>query len=297
MASATQDKARGLLTGAYDMHLHAAPDGYGRNVDYIEAAEDAADLNMKAIVFKDHHFPTVGLARMTNKIVPEIDSMGSITISNSIGGFNAEAVREAVKRGARAVWFPTLDSPRFVGTKRHSKHLDFAHVERSAGPGYPPLHAITPEGEVLKEVVDVLSIVRESGVLLGLAYMSRAEAVPVIKKAQEMGIDRIVFSHPQSVIGLPLSHQTELVNMGVYLAFNYLNCYVNHGDLPVEDLAEMIRSAGDYAVLSSSGGQASLPTPAELMLKGTEALLNEGIQEAQLKKMLQTNPAYLLRDG
>lgn len=37
-----EQQAREILKGGYDIHIHAAPDGFLRNVDCFDAARDAA---------------------------------------------------------------------------------------------------------------------------------------------------------------------------------------------------------------------------------------------------------------
>src|SRR6185436_11824370 len=46
------------LSGAIDMHAHAAPDGVQRKLDAVDLARLAKERGMRAIVLKNHYEPT-----------------------------------------------------------------------------------------------------------------------------------------------------------------------------------------------------------------------------------------------
>src|SRR4051812_21919152 len=56
------------LSGAIDMHAHAAPDGVSRKIDAIELARLAKERGMRAIVLKNHYEPTQSLAYIVRKV-------------------------------------------------------------------------------------------------------------------------------------------------------------------------------------------------------------------------------------
>ena len=56
-------ETRRLLHDAVDLHIHSAPSHFPRNVNDIEAAQNAAS-GMKAIVIKNHRESTVGRAKL-----------------------------------------------------------------------------------------------------------------------------------------------------------------------------------------------------------------------------------------
>lgn len=289
-----RNQAMELLKGAYDLHIHAAPDGYDRSVDCIEAARDAAGLKMAGLVFKDHHFPTDGLAYLVNKIVPSVKCFGSITISRSTGGFNPEAVYRAGCRGAKIVWFPTLDSAHFISWSSRATHInhlkDKTGLERFSG-----YRILNDKGAIVPGVEDVLSVIKELDLVLGMGHMSVEETFSLVKLAKEFGIEKMKISHPQSSLGLPKGQQKELASLGVYMSYTYLNCIPGHGNLSVEALKDMIDTVGpDRAVLSTDAGQLSVPKPSVLMLRFIEALLGQGISPKNIETMTKHNPEKLL---
>ena len=53
------------------IHLHSGPDGMPGRVDAVEAAEQAADAGMKAIMLKNHSYPTTPVAIIAREMAPE----------------------------------------------------------------------------------------------------------------------------------------------------------------------------------------------------------------------------------
>ena len=60
--------ANEMLKGAIDMHLHCGPDTMPC-IDPIEAAEQAKQAGMRAIVLKNHHYTTAPLAEIVGQLV------------------------------------------------------------------------------------------------------------------------------------------------------------------------------------------------------------------------------------
>ena len=58
MAAVSEAKVDDLMRGAVDLHCHSGPSVMERLVDHIEAVEEAATNGMRAVLFKDHYYPT-----------------------------------------------------------------------------------------------------------------------------------------------------------------------------------------------------------------------------------------------
>ena len=54
------------------MHIHAAPDTVPMRLDVVEAAQQARDAGMKAIVIKNHFYSTAPLVTIAKKFVPDM---------------------------------------------------------------------------------------------------------------------------------------------------------------------------------------------------------------------------------
>src|ERR671914_2883708 len=101
--------ARELVRGAYDVHVHVAPDVMRRRIDDVTLAERFADVGMAGFVLKSHYVPTAERAENVRKVVPGADVLGAIALNASVGGLNPVAVEIAARQGARVVWLPTVD--------------------------------------------------------------------------------------------------------------------------------------------------------------------------------------------
>ena len=90
-----------LLVGAIDSHVHAGPvlmsnPGY---FDPIEAAEDARNHGMRAIMFYDVFGWASGTAWMVNRHVPGIKAYGGYLMNSCHNGMNPRAVKTALYLG------------------------------------------------------------------------------------------------------------------------------------------------------------------------------------------------------
>jgi hypothetical protein len=99
-----------LLKGAYDLHVHSAPDVLPRMMDDIEMAQRIIASGMAGYAIKSHYFCTSERAELIRKMFPKCNAIGTITLNSSVGGINPSAVEMAGRSGAKIVWFPTCDS-------------------------------------------------------------------------------------------------------------------------------------------------------------------------------------------
>ena len=99
-----------ILEGAYDMHVHTAPDVIDRRMDDLDLAAAYKAAGMKGFVIKSHYFDTAGRAYLIRRLFPGLRAVGAIVLNRSVGGLNPEAVRMAAKYGAEVVYMPTVDA-------------------------------------------------------------------------------------------------------------------------------------------------------------------------------------------
>ena len=105
------DRAHGLVEGAYDLHVHVAPDVPQRRIDDHSLAHRFAEAGLAGFALKSHYTSTAERAQVVSKLVPEVQVLGTLTLNRAVGGMNALAVEIAAREGARIVWMPTVDSP------------------------------------------------------------------------------------------------------------------------------------------------------------------------------------------
>jgi hypothetical protein len=94
------DEASKAIAGAYDLHVHVAPDVIGRRIDDIDLAHEFLERWLKGFILKSHYVPTAERAKVVTKAVPGIAAFGAITLNHSVGGLNRSRWKLP---GARAV--------------------------------------------------------------------------------------------------------------------------------------------------------------------------------------------------
>src|SRR5919197_5330600 len=105
------DRARVLVQGGYDLHVHVAPDVPRRRIDDRTLAERFAELGLAGFALKSHYTSTAERAQVVSALFPKVEVVGTLTLNRAVGGMNPIAVEIAAREGARIVWMPTVDSP------------------------------------------------------------------------------------------------------------------------------------------------------------------------------------------
>src|SRR2546430_12795405 len=103
-------RARDLVRGAYDLHVHTGPDLLPRSASDLDLAYRCRERGLAGFVIKSHYVPSAPRAALVRSLVPDIEALGSVTLNAAIGGINTVAVEIAAREGARIVWMPTFDS-------------------------------------------------------------------------------------------------------------------------------------------------------------------------------------------
>ena len=104
------ERARELVRGAYDPHIHVAPDVVDRRVSDVALARRFKELGLAGFGLKSHYTSTAERARAVAEAVPGVHVLGALTLNDAVGGLNPVAVEIAAREGARIVWFPTVSS-------------------------------------------------------------------------------------------------------------------------------------------------------------------------------------------
>jgi hypothetical protein len=150
---------------------------------------------------KAHNFPSVHLAIIVRKVVPDIDVFGSIALNLQVGGVNPIAVEAAIKYGARQVWLPTVDSTNHAkltggAVGEHGKGLTVKGGISEYARKQPRLYLLDAEGDVTAETREVIQLVADANVILNVGHVSLTEIKAVVKRAKSQGVKKIVCDHP-----------------------------------------------------------------------------------------------------
>jgi predicted metal-dependent TIM-barrel fold hydrolase len=273
-----------LLQGSIDMHVHAGPDPVReRRLDALEASQYAQEAGMRAVVLKSHDYPTAPLAQILNKVVAGITVFGSIALDFPMGGLNVHALEMSAKLGAKVVWMPTRSSANDMQKKGRS------------GEG---IYLLDQEGNIRRVVRELLEIIKRYDMVLATGHVSASESVALVAAAKEEGITRIVVTHPLvKTVGayLNIEEQRHLAQMGAYIEHTcHLIMPIKHRLEPAR-VAEAIRAIGaEHCIISSDLGQALNPPPVEGMRMMIAAMLDAGLSDQEIERVIKINPSRLL---
>ena len=295
MSPSPTDRARGLLSGAYDTHMHISPDVVERITDDISLARKFKEVGMAGFVLKSHYGSTAERASVVRAAVPGVDVLGAISLNRAVGGINPLAVEIAAREGARTVWLPTVDS---VNESHEREAPPGAKVPvwvklqlefREQGIEIPPVPVVDGGGVVLPEVREVLAMIARHGMLLATGHLSRDEIFAVVDAALEEGVTDIVITHPEFPSqDLSVEDQRALAERGALLE----RCFTTpHTDkVSWERWLANIRECGpDNSVLSTDLGQVFNPPVEDGMALMVDRLLDAGFQEEEVYVMAVVN--------
>jgi hypothetical protein len=295
-----QSTIDGLLEGAFDTHIHSAPDVLPRKFNDLELAQRFKARRMAGFVLKSHYICTADRATLVNQVVPEIQAFGAIALNNSVGGLNPLALDIAGRLGTRVCWLPSVDNANeleaIAGQRDESKlpyWMSIAREMRALGIAGSFL-SVTEDGKVTQATRQCLEIIAKHDMVLASSHIRPAEVMPVVLAAQEAGVKRIVITHPEfPTTLLSIAQQQELARLGVY----FERCFTtpNTGKISWEQVYANIRQVGPQStILATDLGQTTAPYPDEGLGIFAEKLLQNGFTEREVRSMVRDNPAQLL---
>ena len=292
---AVSDRAWRLLRGAYDTHIHVAPDVVPRSVDDLTLARQFAELGMDGFVLKSHYTSTAERASVVRAAVPQINALGAIVLNRAVGGLNALAVEVAAREGVRTVWLPTVDS---VNESHERDAPTGAKVPvwvklqldlREQGIEIPPVPVVDDAGAVLPELRAVLERIAPHGLLLATGHLARDEIFAVVDAALEAGVTQIVITHPEfPAQSLSVEDQNALAARGALLE----RCMTtpHTGKIAWEEWIAHIRETGpEHSVLSTDLGQVFNPPVRDGMAIMVDRLLEAGFNDEEVQVMAVAN--------
>ncbi|AUA16420.1 hypothetical protein HUF15_03995 [Streptomyces samsunensis] len=283
-----------VLDGLVDMHVHSGPSPFPRRLDHVEAAEDGARIGMRAMVAKSHHHNTqMDILAMKGRLAGVAASAyGGIALNSTVGGLNVHAVRMCLRMGGKVVWFPTISSGR---------HID-CHPEDGAFPTttvpltLERIDIVDGNGELKPEAAEILDEIKEQEAVVNGGHMYPEYIRTLFRAAKDRGMTRMVVSHPDYVIGADPDLCRELIALGAFIEHE-VGMYDPEGTQKRDPkrLLTWIEALGpEHTVLASDFGQAVNPKPVDAWLRVAGALLDLGLPEKDLRRMVCDNPAYLL---
>ncbi|MBK5958983.1 hypothetical protein CCR97_12300 [Rhodoplanes elegans] len=291
--SPTEAEVDSLLQGAVDLHIHSGPSVMARLVDHIEALEQASAAGMRAVLFKDHYYPTAPIVELIRgrHATGKTEPLGGIVLNNALGGFNAYAVEHALKLGTKIVWMPTVSAANHI-REGHNKKLLVAKSEMRKPTA---LSAVDEHGELKDEIKPILDLVAEYDAVLSCGHLHISEAWVLFEEAKKRGCKRLLCNHPTYTVGAVTKDFARLIELGVMIEHSAcmfvdtrFKCFTP------EQLKEWIDAAGvDNTFFGTDLGQTNCPSPLDGMRQIIRLCLSLGYSADQVRQMVSINAMRL----
>ena len=291
-----KDLAKDLLRGAIDVHIHAAPDIVPRLLNDFELAEAARATGMAAIVLKSHHMLTADRAQIAQKAFSGVKVFGGLALNlPACGGLNPEAVKVAIRMGAKVIWLPTLSAANHVEKTKTRVTGNLGVMSQGFKP--QPVCVVGDNRDVVPEVVEILKLIAGADIILATGHLSVPEIKTVAAAALAAGVRKVLVNHPELwLIGMSVEDQRELAAAGAMMEVCARSATApGHADLSPRVLAERIMAVGaEHVVMATDYGQVDSPPAPEGMRWYIEQMLECGISPNDVERMTKVNPSRLL---
>ena len=273
-----------LLQGAYDLHIHTAPDVVPRKCDDLELAQRLIACGMRGCAIKCHYADTSARAALLRKQFPQLDIVGGITLNRASGGLNPDAVERSAQMGGKMVWFPTLEALSYQRYQhRNDPQADLSRF----------LSVFDADGALLPEAVSVLEAAARNHMIVGTGHIGADEGMALVQAAAECGC-QMVLTHADNPADMyTVEQQKSAVAQGAYVEHSFFTTF--HNRTSIQDIAAQIRAVGcEHVILTTDFGQLNSPYADEGLSQYVQLLQGQGFTEGELRKMICDNPVRLL---
>lgn len=286
----------GMLTGALDIHVHAAPSLFPRWGDGAAVARACAAAGMAGVVLKSHHGSSVEAAAAARAAAPGLRVLGGLVLNRFTGGLNPDAVDAAAALGARVVWLPT------VHAEHHARALGvrggFA-FQRSGLRRRPPrgIRITGPDGRLVRAMAEILESLHGTGVVLATGHVGFPEIRALRSHLVEARLDvPVLVNHVRFFApGLDPDQIAALAGERVWFELCHFTTCAMARAATVPEIASLLRARPDLPwILASDAGQSENPAPPEALAGFAWSLAAEGVPEALLRRALTEHPKALL---
>jgi Family of unknown function (DUF6282) len=297
------DRARELVRGAYDTHIHIAPDLVERRITDVQLARRFKELGLAGFVLKSHYQSTAARAAVVREAVPGVRALGAIALNRAVGGLNPVAVEIAAREGARTVWFPTVSSENeqheVLAAAPGANVPVWAKLElelREQGVVAEPVPVMDGGGKLVSGAHEVLAAVARHDMTLATGHLSRDEIFAVVDAALEAGVRQVVVTHPEFPSqNLSVADQRELADRGALLE----RCFTtpHTGKTSWERVIEATRGVGaEHTVWSTDLGQVFNPPVEDGLPLMADRFLEAGFSEEDVRVMAVENTRRIAGD-
>lgn len=287
----SQEDVDDLLRGSIDIHAHGGSEPFDRICLEDEMLKDFMDVGMKACVIKTWYTPSASRNAMLNKVIKQyaeekgiepIKLFGGITLNNSVGGLNPNAVERCLKYpGFKYIWLPMVDS------YFHRKLI----FDDRTGAG---IHILDENGKCRAELKEIFRIAADKNLIVASGHYPYAETSVVFEEAKKLGVKNLEVVHPAHIHSkTTIAQMKDYAKENVWLMLSGLGtlCFPLHETGPVY-AAQMIQEVGaDHFVYGSDFGQIHNPKHVIGNRWMIQMLLSYGVTKEEVEKIFKINPA------
>jgi hypothetical protein len=296
---ALEERISRLLVGAVDLHCHSGPSVMARDLNHIEAMQEAAAAGFRAMLIKDHYYSATPITEMLNQAYGHLNItlFSGVPLNNSVGGFNKFAVDHGIALGAKLVWLPTFSAKNHCDS-RYGIKAGFPHTTRKLIP-IDPLTPLDAQGKVKDEVKEILDLIAQNDVILAGGHLHISEIFPVFEEAKARGVKRLLVNHPSFIVDATHDDIRRLVAMGAYIEHS-LCMFIpvakrKRDPFPPEDLDALIEAGTvDRTILASDLGQRGADHPVVGFRNVIRICMKLGYSDEDIRKMVSSNAMELL---
>lgn len=288
-----------LLAGACDMHVHSGPSLVRRGLDHVELARGCVQAGMRAVVIKDQHMPTAGVAQLVDKYLSNADNtfnvFGSVVLGNAQGGLSPAVVEASLICGAKVVWMPVMSA------KYHKERTALMTAKANATlpkPKHPlkydpPMSIVDESGKLLPQISDICRLIADADVVLATGHIDPVREIPpLLDEAVRSGVKKIVITHPEFFRDQTLDEIYAYADAGFYVEHILTTLY--SGKQTYDGLYELVRNNGERVIISSDMGQIGRPGPVEALTAFLAEMQKRGVSDDCLRQITSRNQRYLL---
>src|SRR5258705_8131930 len=173
------------IDGAYDLHVHSAPDLFPRIADDRQMVADAAAKGFAGVVMKNHFEGTASRAKLAAPEAGRLKVYGSLVLNRYVGGVNPHAAEAALRLGARIIWMPTLDAA------CHRRAFGFGGGFAAQSSGLETQSeglSVLTDGRLIPEAREGMALARPHGAALAPGPPAFAETPAPAAQADAQGV-------------------------------------------------------------------------------------------------------------
>ena len=292
-----------------DMHVHIGPELLRRKYS-AEALAAEARREGFGVVMKNHFIPTTAQVSQLRRPDDKVALVGSVALNFGCGGVDDHGVRAALsgwKTDVTAadpnperfvVWMPTLCCEAHLRCYGRRDISEAWGIKReytrfyAEGTGYTFEPADTAKMAAMRRALEVI---RDHDLVLATGHLDRKETQEVVKLAYEMGIRRIIMTHPlfQSTELDPATMKRMWEQYSAYSELAFVNLAMDH--LTYEQYLAVIEAVGPMGViLSTDVGQIFSPTVGDALREFFTEFRARGVKEDDIVQMSVLNTNKLL---